>query len=276
MPKLVLNNSDIPYKEFPGSIHKEMPKLIEEGRTPITIAEVMERRLELFNIKFPNAAERFIMWSWYDNYITTGDGIFYHPNGNFKVVLNAQPLRELNPNSNFFKNKLLLGEDKYSSIDIYNSLNGPEFNRNNLKLNSHLTEDEVINHPIWRALVEDKNLLKEYANATFRLGKEKNKNNYDIMMGIYISTPLKNNVTGNSWVINYVAGYKSSIKGNFILKDSVGNLIGVAPVGLNMKNEKILKPEDIADNVFKYFNTERNLENITKEGILKAVQEVYK
>src|SRR3989338_10838835 len=82
------------YREFYGKTIEQMPELITEGRTHLSAQCLMKRRVDV--VKGDNVELRD---SWMYNYFDTGDAIAYHPNGKIKVVLDAQPLRELNAKS---------------------------------------------------------------------------------------------------------------------------------------------------------------------------------
>ncbi len=47
MSQLILNDQVVPFKEFYGKNNEQMPKLIEEGRIPLSVAGLMEKRLEV-------------------------------------------------------------------------------------------------------------------------------------------------------------------------------------------------------------------------------------
>ncbi|MBS3117851.1 hypothetical protein J4430_03150 [Candidatus Woesearchaeota archaeon] len=86
MGKFPLNDVQ-KHKEFYGRNIEQMPKLIAEGRTPLSIAGLMKRRIEVLNSPYE------VRSAYWDNYFGTGDGIACHPNGKGKVVLDAKPLR---------------------------------------------------------------------------------------------------------------------------------------------------------------------------------------
>ena len=91
MASLKLNEPVEKFKEFYGRNIDQMPELIKEGRAPLSTAGLMKRRLEVLT------ASEDVKGAWWDNYFDTGDAVIYHPDGRFKVVLNAEPMKELNP-----------------------------------------------------------------------------------------------------------------------------------------------------------------------------------
>lgn len=267
MSDLKLNNSTLPYEQFCGANHKQMPLLIADGRIPISVSGLMKRRLEVLD-----SGDSELISAWWDNYVDTGNGILYHPNGEVKIVSNAQPFLDMNSESKLSNGALVLGNNKDSSIEVYNSINGTEFKRSDLgKTGNVLTKDEVKNHPIWQELVGDKDLLSDYVDVAFKLGKE--RFNYDNMMGVYISNPQEN-VVGRLWLVDGLS-YNSNANGLNFLDNYSGRLVGVVPEARSAKNGKVLKSQDIADNVINYLSSRTALEGVTKKGVLSAVQKAY-
>ena len=92
---LKLNTAIETYKAFPekgtAPNTEQMPKLIAEGRIPMNVAQLMQRRIDVRN------AEADVKTAWMDNYFDTGDAVIYHPNGKIKVVCDSQHLREMTP-----------------------------------------------------------------------------------------------------------------------------------------------------------------------------------
>ncbi|MEK6856187.1 MAG: hypothetical protein AABX66_03460 [Nanoarchaeota archaeon] len=84
---LELNDAVLPYKEFYGRNVDQMPALVADKRVPLSVAGLMERRL--------NSGKAV----WKNNYFDCGDAIAYHPDGGVKIVLDAKPLREMTASS---------------------------------------------------------------------------------------------------------------------------------------------------------------------------------
>ena len=211
MSNLQLNEPVQDYKEFYGRNTEQMPKLIAEGRTPLSVSGLMKRRLEARN------ASETIKDSWLYNYFDTGDAISYHPDGKAKVVLNAKQLRELTPSSGLSNGALILPDG------VYESLQGLELNKSDLKKyasGNWLKQKEVISNPIWQALSEDENLLKEYAGLVFSQG-------YDNAMAVY-SASAKDAPTMRSWYVGRLGGDNRSYAFYWYhLDNSNGRLVGV-------------------------------------------------
>ena len=80
------------FKEFSGTIWShcyggyivQMPLLIASGRTPMSFARVMQRRLDVRN------AEADVKTAWMDNRFDTADGNARHPDGKLKIVLDSK------------------------------------------------------------------------------------------------------------------------------------------------------------------------------------------
>lgn len=95
------------YREFFGRITEQIPKLIAEGRTLLSVSELMKKRLEVLNPLNDNYDKEVEELFW-DRDFDTGDCIAHHPDGIAKIVLDAQPLRELNPESRLLGDSLVL------------------------------------------------------------------------------------------------------------------------------------------------------------------------
>src|SRR3989344_2984291 len=102
---LKLNATREAYKEFYGRNTEQMPKLIADGRVPINVSQLMQRRLDVRN------SDGEVKASYLDNYFDTGDAVVYHPDGRVKVVLDSQNLREITPQSPLSNGALILTED---------------------------------------------------------------------------------------------------------------------------------------------------------------------
>ncbi len=269
MSQLILNDQVVPFKEFYGKNNEQMSKLIEEGRIPLSVAGLMEKRLEVLT----NSSDE-VRSAWWNNYFDTGDGIFYHPDGDLKVVLGAQPIRDMTGDSKLYSGALVLGEDRDSSIAVYSSLDGVELKRSDLEgqVGKVLSKDAVKNHPIWNALVTDKALLNEYVDATFAQGKE--RFDYDNMMGVWTSSP-QDVATGRLWLVGNLLN-SSSAGGNGSIGSYDGRLVGVAPEALGARGNGVPNSKSIVNNVHAYLTSRTIAEGVTKKGLLNAVQNSYK
>lgn len=103
------------YKEFFGINTEQMELLRKDNRIPMTMKQIIERRL---NSSQPD---------WNDNYFDTCDAIVYGKNGKFKIDTNNGFLKEMGKHT-----KLKNGGIKISK-NYYNSLKGKEFDKNTPK-----------------------------------------------------------------------------------------------------------------------------------------------
>jgi len=219
---LTLNTTKQAYKAFPekgtAPNTKQMPKLIAEGRVPISVAELMQRRLNVRN------AEAGVKTDWMDNYFDTGDAIVYHPDGRVKIILDSQHLREITPQSKLNRGALLLTEDDY------NALQGQELKRDKLgKTGTSLSKADVKAHPVWKVLARDQTLLDDYADYIFAEGK--NRFSYDNAMRIYTTSANGKTPEMRAWFV-YRLGGRSYAGGRDSLGYVGGRLVGLAPEAL--------------------------------------------
>lgn len=188
-----------PYKIFPGPNNQQMPKLIAEGRNPISPSLVFWRRLEVINKlnealkkgdKASAEAWKAVYESCWDNYADTGFGIARHPEGNAVLVPDAQYLRQLN-----LKTKLLNG---YAIMPdgMFESLDGHRFTAEKIKQygGRELSQKQALADPFLEAFIQDKTLRDASIVNTFAQGKERFK--YNEMMGVYFPDAQKQPVMG--------------------------------------------------------------------------------
>src|SRR3989344_6022217 len=152
---LELNATREAYQEFYGQNVKQMPKLIADGRVPMNVSQLMQRRLDVRN-------SEAVKGSYMNNYFDTGDAVVYHPDGRVKIVLDSQTLRDMTPESQRNSGALVL------TSDVYNSLQGEEFKKGKLgNVNDGLSKEDVKVHPVWKVLARDQALLDDYTDFIF-------------------------------------------------------------------------------------------------------------
>ena len=218
-----LNNIVEPYNEFYGRVTKQMPRLVAEGRTPASVADVLERRLHSD------------LQDWENNYFFTGDAIAYHPDKKFKIVLDAELLRNLTSKSDVSKGTLVLPDG------LYESLQSEEFLYKDVKnlLGEELFQKEILQHPLWKAVARDQALLEEYVPKMFAEMKE--RWNYKENMGVYLDSLGVESPKLRALVVNgFVDG--SGLDGRNYLDFENCRLVGVAPEALNAHGKVIVKP----------------------------------
>jgi len=222
MASLKLNEPAERFKEFYGKNIDQMPKLLGEGRTPLNVAGLMRRRLEVL------IASEEVKDAWWTNYFDTGDAVIYHPDGRFKVVLDAEPMRGINPESELSSGALVLPEG------MYDKLNGEEFTRKEIRrygiAEKLLTKEEAKFNPIWKALAGgNQALLDAYVDAAFTKAKE--GYGYDKLMSIWLSQ-TQEVTTGRLWCVSGLdCGFFSVAVVYDELCGSGGRLVGVRAGG---------------------------------------------
>jgi len=218
---LQLNVPSIDFKEFYGANNKQMYLLIAEGRTPLSAAGLMKRRLEVLN------APEEVMQAWFGNYFDTGDGAVRNADGKLKIVPDAKYLRILTPKTELVNGAVPLSEEAYRSLP------GEEFSKADVDkyFGEALGKADVKRHPGWLALARgDKSLLGDFADVTFAQAKQ--RFNYDgKMMGVYAPSAGASGALGRLWCVGRLDGYfnLSWASGGSHLGYGGGRLVGVAP-----------------------------------------------
>ncbi len=94
-----------------------MPLLRKDGRVPLSVAGLMRHRLDVLESRVaPEVRD-----AWWNNCFDTGDAPAYDTHGKVKVVLDAEPLRQISSQSKLFNGALVLEDG------VYAQLPGPEF-----------------------------------------------------------------------------------------------------------------------------------------------------
>ncbi len=155
MPRIGIHKKPKIY-EGTCNLLDEMPKWKIEGRTPLSVAELMQRRLEVRNTPYEN--NHFLT----NNYDTI-DAVAYHPRGKVKIVRNSQHIKDLNPESVLMDRALLLHDGEYEALP------GQEFTRAELNgyLEVYQSETEAIANLVWKTVVGDQELLNDYVKYIF-------------------------------------------------------------------------------------------------------------
>ena len=220
-----------------------MPKLIADGRVPMSTSELMQIRLDMENTEDKDY--------WRNNYFCTGDAVIYHPDGmgswdKLKIDLDSQYLREMTPQTPRNNRTLVLTDDQYNAFDA------EEFTRKQVgKINKWLSNEEVKIHAICRKLARYPKVLENYADYVFAKTKEKFG---DLAMGIY-TPPIGNSPEIGMWYIDgFTLGF--NVNGWYILNNNSGRFVGVLP------KEKSTK---ISDHSNVKTDTTPNLQPVFKE-----------
>lgn len=228
---LTLNESPVTYKEFSNSATgharniDQMPALMAEGRTPLSVSGLMKRRLEVRSLPVENEVRS----SWVDNYFDAGDAVVYHPDGRVKVVLDSQTLREINPQSQLRSGGLILPDG------VYDTIKGAEFKRSDLEkyTGDSLSARQARKNPIWQALARDKNLLDEYVDFVFK--ETKDRFSYDENMGIYLGSAI-DVPTLRAWCVDWLDD-GSGAGGRLDLGSGLGRFVGISAGGAGVSKK---------------------------------------
>ena len=221
--------------------------LIGEGRSPLSAAGLMKRRLEVLE-QLKNAPENMketykaVMFSWWDNYFDTGDGAVRHSDGRLKVVPDAPYLRSWSPETQLVDGAVPLSDD------VYKGLEGEEFSAEQVErfFNKALSRRAAREHPGRLALARgDKALLGEFVDAAFAQAKERFKYDGD-MMGVYHLVVPSEGAAGRLWFVARLLDliYSSWAGGYDHLDDYDGRLVGVAPEALDAL--RVLQAKDVS------------------------------
>lgn len=176
------------FKRYTGRITEQMPLLISEGRIPLSTSQIMEERVK--SCRAPIEIKDF----WWNSNIVSGDARAYNPNTKeVLLILDSEHLREIELGRNKTDGggqRWLLGENKKEGIAEYEELRNKEDtyssiyerdepDRNPLIKgyfaqfhNKQRSRKNVKSDPIWRFLAKDQNLLDEYVDCFFDMGRK--------------------------------------------------------------------------------------------------------
>ena len=222
-----IDGLEIPfYKEFCGTNTEQMPKLIANGRIPMNVAQLMQRKLDAKN------SDLDVKHSYLDNHFYMGDAVVYHPEGDVLIDLDSQRLREITPEDRLNAGALLLSIDRDEAFAIYEQLkkqsNVIEFKKGKLgKVDKLLLRESVKSHPVWKVLARDQGLLNNYADYIFAEGKQ--RFGYDTAMGIFPSSAHRNDAPEmRAWCVSWLEDRSNAI-GWVSLDYDYGRFVGIAP-----------------------------------------------
>lgn len=217
--KLQLNEEVRPFDDFYGRNTEQMPILIADGRVPLSVAGLMEKRLDVLSAQYSDKVRN----AWWDNYFDAGDTISRNPEGNTKIELDSPVLRQINKKSELRNGALVLSDESYGKINAVLEFTKEEAQK---YFQNSFTEQGVNQSPVWLALARDKELLKEYSHQVFALAKQ--RFNYDKNMGLYLAS-AENVPTMRLWFVGRL-GFRSIADGRDYLVSDKGRLVGVRNV----------------------------------------------
>lgn len=213
---------------YPGSNRTQMPKLLADGRVPLSVAGLMQRRIV---VSYPEFGAQYrdtphqnsvtaVRDAWRTSYFDTGDGVLYHPDGKIKVVLDAGFIRELDPSISLLNGAVKLAEKDCDSATVYDQINGEQFTRKQV-------EDDKFG-TVWLALARgDAHLLEEYKLAVVADSKEC-YNHERPFMNIYLTSPQIVAI-GRLWCVHSCYDYSGADAYGIDYSD--GRLVGVRAGG---------------------------------------------
>jgi hypothetical protein len=230
-----LCDSGNPVEVYSGRNVDAMPRLLADGRIPMSASQLMHYRI--------NESDKFSDWK---NYFDTSDLIAYSSKGDGKVKFiltvdksgkitenGRRALELINPDLKRRSGAIELVGDQYQTLD------GIEVATGNLgRTGSWLTQGEILGNKAWRILArhpdevpaefaEDSNLLKEYSNwVANQTGDNKN-------MAVYVDS-LGKSPKLRAWYV-YGLEFRSDAYGGNDLGIGYGRLLGIAPEALDTK-----------------------------------------
>ncbi|MBU0470939.1 MAG: hypothetical protein KKA62_04925 [Nanoarchaeota archaeon] len=150
------------YQEFYGPPTEQMPKLIELGHNPVSVAEIIKRRLY---------APEDVIDNWRANSFFTGDGIVYDGQGNAKIVLDSALLREISPKTKLDHNAAVLSIDQWEDLHSFDILylNADKvrkcYKKGFIKKGGIWQPENIVVGDVWKSIsrVNDLKDLQDYA-----------------------------------------------------------------------------------------------------------------
>ena len=270
---LKLDSTREAYKAFPqegtAQIVQQMPKLIADGRVPMNVSQLMQRRLDV------RSSDPEIKNSYMDNYFDTGDAVVYRPDGRVKIVLDSQTLRDMTPESQRNSGALVL------TNDVYDSLQGEEFKKGKLgNVNDGLSRADVKAHPVWKVLARDQALLNDYTDFIFgeyqpRFSKDSALDDLKLM-GIYPGSINGTAPEMRAWCVFGLVDWSDACGGNDLDCDG-GRLLGIAPEALSApgKGASNIKAYTMAD-LQAFDGAVKGLEGTLQPNLLKPFVDLRK
>ena len=204
----------LPYEKFEGRYIDAMPALRADGRVPLTVRQIAEKRLEAV----ASGNEQMIE-GWLLNYFDTSDAIAYSGD-EIKIVPDCELLKNIDSDAKLKNGSLVLSKNQYKQLP------GKTFQRSDIKADKWLTEQEVKEHPVWQLELGD--LLEPYAKMVFS-ERKKRWDAFQTGMGVQFDRK-RERPTLSPFGLNRL--YDGSSLKNCYLLDYCARLVGV-------RNEKI-------------------------------------
>ncbi|MBI2045209.1 hypothetical protein HYT23_04075 [Candidatus Pacearchaeota archaeon] len=228
-----------PVEAYEGRGIYVMPRILSDGRVPMTASQLMNYRISQSQ-SFP---------AWKDNWFFVSDLVAYsrEDDGKAKFVLTVDKNGKVTDNGRTVLGMISPRERLSSGAvelgDRYDSLNGVEVAISNLgKTNNYMTRDEILGNKVWKILArhpdevpaefaEDPALLGEY--ISWVESQTGNKNN----MAVYVDS-LGKSPKLRAWYVSRLDG-RSDANGRGYLVNDLGRFVGIAP---EAPNARVLRP----------------------------------
>lgn len=239
------------YKEHYGRNVTQMPGIVASGRTALSFAEIMQRKLDFAVDPFEQERRfkksdlaKFVEKNWGEFYKTreqaiadwnrvkdawatyydSGDSVVYHPdNKEILIVLDSESLRNINKKSYLHSGVLVSDRDRDKALASYGQLkqqnnvvalqNG-EFGR----VNCFMHKPEAKSHLGWQTLARNQQLLNDFADYAFDYG------NFSEAMGFYLSACNSKVPEERAWYVRWL-GSRAGAYGRYGLDSDDGRLV---------------------------------------------------
>ncbi|MFH1358387.1 MAG: hypothetical protein ABIH37_00700 [archaeon] len=257
---LKLNATREAYQEFYGRNIEQMPKLVADGRVPMNVAQLMQRKLDVRN------SDAKVKSSYMDNYFDTSDlkaqrgnevKLFLTTYADGSITpLGREYLAMINPEEELINRAVNLGVN-----DRYEKIQGNEVvvaQREKLAevINTGLTEQQAKDSLFWRVILRHPDVVpKEFAIPglheeviPYIFSEAKQRFKYDTNMGVYPGLCSKNVSEMRAWFV-FRLERRSLALGWPALDYDSGRFVGIAPEALSTpgKGASNIKAYTIAD-----------------------------
>jgi len=162
---------------------------------------------------------------------------------------------------------------------IFETLDGQEFSKTdvqNYAQNRVLTQEEVVNNPIWQSLARNPELLKTYAGEIFSQAQTRFKRDHN--MGVYVTGAPKEPLM-RAWLLASLRDGDISDAGGGSLGGGSGRLVGVSGGATRIGVEAVELEKLVSQAVFRPSSDEIlaviNNPDLNREGMIRAVSELY-
>jgi len=219
MTQLSLDGPTV-HTAYYGKNTEQMPKLLAEGKEPMSMAHLMEQRLKVRQTGIDQEQHD----AWWANYFNNADLWLRHPDKGGKIVpYNAQVLQflqqYLKPETKLVDYALPLPDGFFEAVE-----GGLELKTAEIELlhSKGYTPREAKKSKVWNILAQSQKRLDSYVDAVAQeTGRERD------LMNIYFGQASRV-PTGRLWYVGS-RNYGSLTNGYDNLADGYGRLVGVAP-----------------------------------------------